>query len=315
MLEKLFSQGWLGKPAPPLDAVAWLNTKPLSMAKLRGKVVLVDFWTYSCINCQRTLPYLKQWHEDYSRKGLVIIGVHTPEFEFEKDVDNVRQAVKKHGIEYAVAVDSDHKTWNNYRNKWWPRKLLVDKKGAIAYDHAGEGAYSETEGKIVELLGLKTTITKEETAAQQRRVTPEIYAGHLRNQGLGNGVVCLPGDCSSYSDPKHHRSDVIYLEGEWAQHEEHLQHEKKRGHLALKYTASEVNAVLDAERTARAEILLNDKPLKDGEAGDDVVMEGGKSFVIVTHPDMYSLVKGGHGTNEIKIITEDRLKVFAFTFG
>ncbi|MBI2579143.1 MAG: redoxin family protein [Candidatus Aenigmarchaeota archaeon] len=321
MFERLLSQGWMGKQAPEIDAVAWLNSKPLKISQLKGKVVLIDFWTYSCVNCQRTLPYLKQWHQQYSKKGLVIIGVHTPEFDFEKDAENVRSAVKKYNIAYPVAVDSEYKTWYRYKNRWWPRKLLVDRKGVIVYDHAGEGAYGETEGKIVELLGIKRK-TKDDLPAKlgseprpsALKITPELYCGLLRNPGLGNGIVCMPGDCGSYADPKHHRNDTIYLDGDWSQHDEFLQHEKKKGHLTLKFTASEVNAVMDSSK-AKAEILLNDKPLKKEEAGDDVVTEGGKSFVVVTHPDMYNLVKGNHGTREIKIVTEDGLKIFAFTFG
>jgi len=315
MFERLFSASWIGKPAPPVDAIAWINSKPLSIEKLRGKVVLIDFWTYSCINCQRTLPFLKKMHEKYAKKGLVIIGVHSPEFAFEKDVDNVRSAVERYGIKYPVAVDSEYKTWKNYRNQWWPRKLLVDKNGVIVYDHIGEGAYEETEKKIVELLGLKKEVIAEETTFAPKKVTPEIYCGYLRNEGLGNGQVCLPGDVCGYVDVKFHKDNVIYLQGDWMQHDEYLEHAAKEGYLALKYTALELNAVMDAEKTAKAEILLNNKPLTKEVAGKDVILEGKRSFVIVTHPDLYNLVKGQHGTNEIKIVTGDKLKIFAFTFG
>lgn len=319
MFEKLFPQGWTGKQAPEITAGAWLNSKSLKIAQMRGKVLLIDFWTYSCVNCQRTLPYLRRWHEKYAKKGLVIIGVHTLEFAFEKDADNVKSAVEKYGIKYPVAVDSEYKTWASYKNKWWPRKLLVDKSGIIVYDHAGEGAYTETERKIAELLGIKEKINdasgnENETHASALKITPELYCGLLRNPGLGNGVVCMPGDCGSYSDPKHHRADTIYLDGEWSQHDEFLLHEKRKGYLVLKYTASEVNAVMDSGK-ARVEVLLNDKPLKKEEAGTDIMFENGRSFVIVTKPDLYNLVKRNHGTNEIKIVTEDKLKIFAFTFG
>ncbi len=316
MLKRLFFQGLVGKPAPEIDAVEWLNSKPLSMAKLHGKVVLVDFWTYSCINCQKTLPHMKKWHEKYAKKGLVIIGVHTPEFDFEKDLENVKSALAKYGIKYPVAVDSDYRAWNNYRNRWWPRKFLVNKNGMIVYDHAGEGAYEETEIMIVNLLGLKKAkIVHENITGFKQAITPEIYCGILRNEGLGNGVVCLPGNCASYVDTKFHKNDTIYLDGEWMQHDECLENDKKRGHLALKYTASSVNAVMSSNKPAKAEILLDNKPLVKEIAGDDIVFEGKKSFAVVTRSDLYNLVKTVHGTHEIRIITEDRLRIYAFKFG
>ncbi|MBI4121430.1 MAG: redoxin domain-containing protein, partial [Candidatus Ryanbacteria bacterium] len=132
---------------------AFINTSGISIGELVGKkVILIDFWTYSCINCQRTQPYLNAWYKKYRDQGLEIIGIHTPEFEFEKKLENVQEAVRQAGIQYPVALDNDYSTWTAYKNRFWPRKYLIDIDGYIIYDHAGEGAYDETERKIQEAL-------------------------------------------------------------------------------------------------------------------------------------------------------------------
>ena len=142
-------------PAPPIVGIdAWINSPPLQLADLKGKVVLIDFWTYSCINCIRTLPYIKDWYAKYHDKGLVIIGVHTPEFEFEKNLDNVKNAVKAFNILYPVALDSHYATWKSFQNQYWPAHFLIDKAGNIVYEHFGEGDYAITEHNIRYLLGL-----------------------------------------------------------------------------------------------------------------------------------------------------------------
>jgi thiol-disulfide isomerase/thioredoxin len=131
----------------------YLNTEEkITLAQNRGKVILIDFWTYTCINCIRTLPHVIEWDKKYRDKGLVVIGVHTPEFEFEKKTENVENAIQKHGIEYVVVQDNNYATWRAFQNRYWPRKYLIDKQGRIRYDHIGEGGYKETEHKIIELL-------------------------------------------------------------------------------------------------------------------------------------------------------------------
>lgn len=131
----------------------WLNSKPLSISDLKGKVVLVQFWTFACINCQRTLPYVTRWHRQYADKGLRVIGVHTPEFAFEREPNNIKQAMQKHGITYPVPIDNDFKTWKAYNNGYWPHLFLADRQGLLRYDHIGEGAYDTTEQTIRQLLG------------------------------------------------------------------------------------------------------------------------------------------------------------------
>ncbi|WP_175624702.1 MULTISPECIES: thioredoxin family protein [Oxalobacteraceae] len=130
----------------------WLNSEPLSMQKLRGKVVLVDFWTYTCINCIRTLPYVKNWYDKYKDQGLTVVGVHTPEYPFERSTENVSKAIQRFDIKYPVAQDNRYATWTAYSNQYWPAVYLINKKGQIVYTHFGEGKYQETEAKIRELL-------------------------------------------------------------------------------------------------------------------------------------------------------------------
>jgi thiol-disulfide isomerase/thioredoxin len=131
----------------------WLNSNPLTVADLQGSVTLIQFWTFACINCQRTLPYVTRWHQDYAAQGLKVVGVHTPEFAFERDVNNIRAALEEHKITYAVPLDNDFKTWSAYKNQFWPHLFLADRQGVIRYDHIGEGAYDETEQTIRQLLG------------------------------------------------------------------------------------------------------------------------------------------------------------------
>jgi thiol-disulfide isomerase/thioredoxin len=140
-------------PAPPLDgAVQWLNSQPLSLQSLRGKVVIVDFWTYSCINCLHTLPYVKAWEAKYRDKGLVVIGVHAPEFAFERNIGNVKQAIKRLGVVYPVAIDNNFAIWKAFNNEYWPAHYFIDAKGHVRYTHFGEGAYAKSEQVIQQLL-------------------------------------------------------------------------------------------------------------------------------------------------------------------
>jgi len=142
------------KPLPEFQGISqWLNSPPLTVADLKGSVVLVQIWTFACINCQRTLPYITDWHRQYASQGLKVVGVHCPEFPFERDVNNVKRALTQHGISYPVAIDNDFKTWNAYDNHYWPHLFLADRQGFIQYDHVGEGAYDETKQTIVQLLG------------------------------------------------------------------------------------------------------------------------------------------------------------------
>ena len=157
----------------------WFNSDPLTLSQLKGKVVIIDFWTYTCINCQRTFPYLKQWHEKYKDQGLVIIGVHSPEFEFEKSEKNLARAIADFKLPYPIVQDNNFATWRAYNNRYWPAKYLIDKEGYIRYTHFGEGAYDETEKKIQELLGITSDINNPTSSNYAK--SPETYLGSGRN--------------------------------------------------------------------------------------------------------------------------------------
>jgi thiol-disulfide isomerase/thioredoxin len=147
------SQGYTtGQPAPEFTNDTWVNSEPLRLTELKGKVLLVEFWTFGCYNCQNVEPYVKSWHDKFKDRGLVVIGVHSPEFGHERVLKNVRNYVREHSIQYAVAIDNDYKTWNSYRNHYWPAIYLIDKKGVIRYMRIGEGDYDQTEKQIRDLL-------------------------------------------------------------------------------------------------------------------------------------------------------------------
>ncbi len=148
-----YSQGsTAGKYAPEFTNDTWVNSQPLRLTELKGKVVLVEFWTFGCYNCQNVEPYIKSWHDRFKNRGLVVIGVHSPEFGHERVLKNVRNYVREHNIQYAVAIDNDYKTWNSYQNHYWPAMYLIDKNGVIRYTRIGEGGYGETEKQIRALL-------------------------------------------------------------------------------------------------------------------------------------------------------------------
>lgn len=280
---------------------AWINSKPLKIEDLRGKVVLVDFWSYTCINCQRTLPYLKKWHEKYAKDGLVIIGVHSPEFGFEKDVENVKKAVKELGIEYAVAVDSDMKTWDEYSNRYWPAKYLVNKDGYVAYLQFGEGAYGQTEAAIQGQLGIKKALGKEEYPDYLFDQSPETYTGFLKNLGLGSGLACDKDGCNVYIDSGDHEMDVIYPHGQWSQEKDYLELKKSPGILFYRFNAREVNMVVEPLEKAEAEIFV------DGKKADKIRMD---------EPRMYNVFKDKkYGDRELSVTFNGKVRVYVYTFG
>ena len=329
---------------------AWINSEPLSIAGLKGKVVLIDFWTYTCVNCIRTLPYLKVWHSKYLDDGLVIIGVHTPEFEHEKVLENVQRAVENYGVGWAVVQDNDFRTWRAYQNRYWPAKYLIDKDGVIRYTHFGEGAYVETELRIRELLeeaGADLSILNSEMPNNQpldpdyvdsggRGYTRELYAGHERGfadlfSGRG-GYVGDPAYYDSrdkvvlYEDPGDHASHLLYLQGAWRTGRESLQHAREtteyEDYITLKFAARSVNAVMDVEgevvEPAKVLVTLDGQPMTDENKGDDVVIEeDGRSFLYIDGPRMYSIVQAPrYGAYELRLSPNSlQFSIFAYTFG
>ncbi len=273
-----------GNLAPELKVGgAWFNSDPLTMKELKGKVVLVDFWTYTCINCIRTLPYLKSWHAKYSDKGLVIIGVHAPEFEFEKDAINVQKAIADFGIKYPVMQDNDFSTWRAYRNNYWPAKYLIDKDGNIRYTHFGEGDYDETELAIQELLseaGAEITTTPSNPLTPTYGRTPETYLGSERS---GN------------------ESYVTYS-GKWIQSKE-FTNPSGGSKLRLEFNAKSVYLVM--RNTGSPAIV---KVYVDGVYSKDIVIDKDMLYTLV------DLDAPGRHTLELEFV-DDHAELFAFTFG
>ncbi|MBI4020592.1 MAG: thioredoxin family protein [Candidatus Aenigmarchaeota archaeon] len=316
----------LGK-APEFSGISgYINTEPgLTLESLRGKVVLVDFWTYSCINCIRTLPYLNAWHEKYKDQGLVIVGVHTPEFAFEREYGNVKAAVEKYGIEYAVVQDNDYATWNAYDNKYWPRKYLVDAQGNIRYDHIGEGAYEETEAAIQALLkerdaslDVSGMVKPNATEVNFTQVlTPELYFGYqFARQPLGSPEAFKPEETVNYSIPDNISPNAIYLEGSWKNNEDNMELVSQDGRILLAYYARAVNIVAGSGVGNELEIKLDGDYVDAGSKGSDIAIEGGRSISTIDSHRLYNLVfSNSYDAHMVEIKAGQGFRIYTFTFG
>lgn len=306
-------------PAPEIQGTQrWFNTpgdRPLTMAELRGRVVLIDFWTYTCINCIRTQPWLNAMNERYADKGLTIIGVHTPEFPFEKDAGNVEEAIKRAGIKYPVVQDNDYTVWNSYANQYWPAEYFVDAKGNVRYAHFGEGDYAHKEQVIRELLaeaGHDPGAGRTDATGMQAAhvlLTPESYLGTARADRFENGTL-LPGvhDFGPLKDPK---PDWLAYGGKWNLGPEEAL--SQGGQIAVNFKAKRVYLVLTSPgrpRTARIE--LDGKPVSATDAGADV--KQGK--VTVRAQRLYSLINLQEpGRHTLTVTPESGIRGYAFTFG
>ena len=306
----------------------FINTEPLKISDLIGKkVILVDFWTYSCINCQRTLPYITAWWQKYKDNGLLVIGVHTPEFDFEKQIENVQSAVKKFGIAYPVVLDNDYGTWTAYENRYWPRKYLIDIDGFIVYDHIGEGGYDETEKKIQEFLAERNTRLGEQHAiptdmahvntqgpTQGVALSPEIYFGSARNLYLGNGNSQKSG-MQTLAEPAGLKTNILYLAGDWNFMDEFAENKSEQAKIIFRYQAKNVFFVAHSKTDATIRVLRDGKPL-GAEAGADVAKDE-TSAAHIKEPRLYKLIQESeYGEHTIEIIIEKPgLNAFTFTFG
>jgi thiol-disulfide isomerase/thioredoxin len=328
------------KKAPDFaEITGYINTEPINLKDLKGKVVLVDFWTYSCINCIRTIPYLVDWNEKYADKGLVIVGIHSPEFEFEKNIDNVKAAVQKYGLKYPVLQDNDKGTWDAYQNRYWPRKYLIDNEGYIRYDHIGEGGYAETEKVIQSLLteraaqtgisGINLNINTNTTTPKNVQTvdfakvnTPELYFGYqLARAPLGNPEGFKPNQIVTYSVPQ--RSDLkpnaIYLIGDWKNNADNMELQSDSGRIALVYSAKSVNIVAGGKGAAAgaAELSISEDGAgltnKSGRGIDlsdqgKLVVDGQRLYNLSMHEeyDWHSLIVDVKGKG---------FQIYTFTFG
>jgi cytochrome c biogenesis protein CcdA/thiol-disulfide isomerase/thioredoxin len=303
-------------PAPEFSGIdAWINSNPLTMAELKGKVVLIDFWTYSCINCVRTLPYITEWDKKYRDKGLVIIGVHAPEFEFEKNLSNVKQAVEQHGIKYPVALDSELATWSNFNNSYWPAHYLIDKNGMVVYTHFGEGKYDITENNIRYLLGLKDIVEEpaklKKSSADQ---TPETYLGYERMSHFSNKETVVKGKESPYHFPSFIPVHSWALSGKWKIESEKIISAGEGSALRFNFNAGKVFLVLGTAsgKPIEATVTLG------GEAiGTNAGKDAASGKIAVSHNTLYELVDQKNSKNNLLEITatEPGLEAYAFTFG
>ena len=305
-------------PAPELKGIQyWLNSKPLTLSNLKGKVILIDFWTYSCINCVRTLPYITGWDRLYRDKGLVIIGVHAPEFEFEKNVANIKSAMARYGIGYPVAVDNNLETWLNYKNSYWPAHYLIDKNGQVVYTHFGEGDYGVTENNVRYLLGLKGKAEAKPPASESTAVadqTPETYLGYGRAGNFSGASPLIHDTIATYqttaSLPKHYWT----LGGKWRVEGEKIIAQDSDAVLTLKFTSRKVFMVMGTSGGTRQQIRLrlNGRPLGEN-AGKDVHGD----VVVINGHNLYELINQASpktGLLEIKALAPG-FEAYAFTFG
>ncbi len=299
----------------------WLNTKtPLSIEALKGKVVLIDFWTYTCINCIRTLPYLKQWHKSYESQGLVIIGVHTPEFAFEREKTNVEAFLKEQGITYPIVQDNDYATWNAYENRYWPAKYLIDATGKIRYTHFGEGDYAETEKKIQELLREKgENVTRTVTGdidSSRGTQSPETYLGSRRLERYVGSVAIAPNVQTDYRIADTIRRDEFAFSGPWTVYDEYAKPEQG-SELVMRFAGSQVFLVMNTPEVSapvRVRVMLDGSPISKISAGKDVA----DGFVSVDSNRLYDLVnltEAGVHVLTLSFPDIQTPELYAFTFG
>jgi cytochrome c biogenesis protein CcdA/thiol-disulfide isomerase/thioredoxin len=293
-------------PAPEFQAIeGWINSEPLTMQALRGKVVVIDFWTYSCINCLRTLPHVTAWYEAYRDEGLVIVGVHTPEFAFEREPGNVRRAVRDHGITYPVALDPDYGTWQAWLNRYWPAKYFVDRRGHIRYAHFGEGDYEESERVIRRLLAegsggdLVSAEIEDETPAGPQ--TPERYLGYERiDRFVGSRIE--PNREAEYEIPQFVPLHGLAYGGRWTVEDERIV-AGEEARLRLHFKGSDVFLVLGtAGNEETVEVTL------DGER---------VGTATVTQDDLYTLARipGEKRNHFLDLSFSPGTEAYAFTFG
>lgn len=295
--------------APAMTGItAWINSQPLTIQDLRGKVVLIDFWTYSCINCIRTLPYLKAWYARYHQDGLEIIGVHSPEFAFEANIDNVKSAVKKFGITYPVAMDNRFITWRNFHNSYWPAQYLIDKNGYVVYQHVGEGDDDIIESNIRVLLdkpvGAPATkhLPRENISFNE---TPETYLGYLRADNFANVSEAVNDATHSYHYPASLALNQWALNGDWTVNGRYIAAMSQGASIKLHFFASKVFAVMGTVSGVNVPVTIK---------FNDVTQTRPLLVKESTLYPLLSFAKPEDGTIEL-IAEKPGLQLYTFTFG
>lgn len=310
-------------------ATGWLNTKPLNLDDLRGKVVLIDFWTYTCINWRRTMPYIREWAAKYKDQGLVVIGVHTPEFSFEHDIENITHASKAMNITYPVAVDGDYSIWSSFHNNYWPALYLIDAQGKIRYQKFGEGDYAQEEQMIQQLLKevspgnsvlpLSTLHPDgfEAAADWEHLQSPENYVGYHNTQGFASPGGIVPDEQTLYNTPKHLALNEWALSGKWTIEQEKVRLEGKAGKLIYRFHARDINLIMarGAKNEGAKFRVLIDGHAPGNDHGSDIDADGNGT---VTEPRMYQLIRqqGVIADHEFEIeLIDPGAEVYDFTFG
>lgn len=315
-LNQLFDYG----PAADFSGgTHWLNSQPLTLTGLKGKVVLVDFWTYSCINCIRTLPYVTSWYSKYKDAGLVVVGVHSPEFAFEKETKNVEMAIRDFKIDYPVVQDNDFAIWKAYNNQYWPAKYLIDSNGRIRYVHFGEGEYDKTETVIQQLLqevgsleSLKPTTTLPEY--QNEATSPETYMGYWRLERFASPEELRKDAIATYTLPKEMPLHNLAFSGDWSVAYQYAS-PVAGAKLVFLFEGKQVNLVMQpkGDVPARARVWLDGQIVKYPIAGTDVT-DGTMS---ISEPRLYNLLQLSARERHTVVIEflDGNAQVYAFTFG
>jgi thiol-disulfide isomerase/thioredoxin len=286
------------------EAPTWLNSDPLTAAELRGRVVLVDFWTYSCVNWLRTLPYVRAWHERYREQGLVVVGVHAPEFGFEHDLVNVRRALDDLDVGHPVVIDNDFTIWRAFDNHYWPALYLLDGEARVRFTHFGEEAYEESERAIQHLVGVDQELVQVAADGLARAAdwdalrSPETYLGRARGERRTNGDLAL---------------NQWALNGQWAQGDEAALLEAAGGSITYRFEARDVNLVLESSASVGFTVSLDGGPPGDAH-GLDVDASGAGTL---SEPRMYQLVRQQPSRQRTVEVTFDGpgVRAYVFTFG
>ena len=314
----------VGPPPPGLsDAKGWINSTPLTPSDLQGKVVVYDFWTYSCVNCVRSLPYLRSWYDRYRQYGLVVIGIHSPEFDFEKDHGNVANAVKHLNVDYPVALDDDMAIWNQFGTMYWPEKWVADRQGRLRYQDIGEGNYATTEDVLRRLLGVPASAPRArivngtnlgQPPQQSQAVTQETYLG------TDHGTAGVQPGLVSYPEPQGLRLGDARVVGSWLGSGQQVQAAAPGAAVVLEYRAREVNLVMASAASQPVDVTveLDGKPLPASDRTSQTMVDGqGQTFVQVSGSDLYRLVLGPSIEQHTLRLTARSagVQAFAFTFG
>jgi len=322
-----------GKVRAPEIGRVWLNSTPLSFRQLRGRVALVDFWDYTCVNCIRTLPYVQAWHARYRDNGLTVIGVHTPEFTFAQYESNVERGIREFGLTYPIVIDSNREIWKAFANRYWPTKYLLDKDGYLRYGHFGEGGYGECERAIQELLReidstidlppVMTPVREEDHAgAVCYRATGELYLGHQRGR-IGNEGGFHEDQIADYPFNGSLDENFFYANGRWASTAEYFESAEEGPHsLRLKYEAAAVNLVMACPHAPYAEVVIlqDGQPLTEKQGTRDTRFRSDspgrrESYLVVDSPRMYFLIDNHEfGLHELELQCSTGVAAFAFTF-